>query len=107
MTKQMIVCILTYFLLRSDYEKYDLIPKEFHMAEEIENDMKRVFENWMLFEEFYQGLTKFYEEEWIVFRRDMYRFEEFLQEWQGKLSGLEKDEIVVKIIQEITKFEVG
>lgn len=77
------------------------------MAEEIEKDIEVVFESWRLFEDFYQGLSKFYEEEWIVFRRKMYRFEEFLQEWQGKLSGMEQQDLVVKMVQEIAKFGVS
>ncbi|XP_044749353.1 cytoplasmic dynein 2 heavy chain 1 [Coccinella septempunctata] len=90
--------------LISEYERYSLSPKEFPMEEEIEKDIREVFETWSLFEEFYQGLSSFYAEEWIVFRRKMYRFEEFLQEWQGKLAGMEQQDVVVKIVQEITKF---
>ncbi|KAK9876588.1 hypothetical protein WA026_013968 [Henosepilachna vigintioctopunctata] len=88
----------------SEYEKYSITPNEFPLAEDIEKDMENVFKTWKLFEDFYEGLSALYEEEWIVFRKKMYKFEEFLQEWQNKLIGVEQNDIVVKIIQENDKF---
>ncbi|KAL3266579.1 hypothetical protein HHI36_010743 [Cryptolaemus montrouzieri] len=90
--------------LTSDYEKYDMTPNEFLLLDDIEKDMENVFVSWKLFEDFYEGLLGFYQEEWIVFRKKMYKFEEYLQEWQKKLSGMEHNDIVVKIIQENNKF---
>lgn len=45
-------------------------------------------------------------EEWIVFRKKGYRFEEFLQDWQIKLEKTENTTVITKLLQEIIKYQV-
>lgn len=47
------------------------------------------------------------QEEWIVFRKKIYRFEDFLLLWQNKLKDQkEHNDLEMKILQEIHKYEV-
>ena len=44
---------------------------------------------WQIFEEFQTGLQDMHNEEWILFRSKIYKFEEYLTTWSNKLNAQE------------------
>ncbi|KAK5644080.1 hypothetical protein RI129_007925 [Pyrocoelia pectoralis] len=91
--------------LTTDVARFNLEPLTFTMFEEIEEDVKREEEQWLLFEEFYSEIEKFSSEEWIVFRKKSYRLDEFLGNWQNKLELSDNSPVVTVILQEINKYQ--
>lgn len=78
---------------------------EFPFYDDIEKDLEKQQEMWTCFEEFYEGIEKLSNEEWIVFRKKSYRLEEFLQDWQIKLKKIESTPLVTRLLQEIHKYQ--
>lgn len=93
--------------LFSDYEKYNIEKPPLEIIEEIEADLKKEEESWTLFEEFYNELELITNEDWIVFRKKLYKFDDFLSNWQTKLKNISiGNDLQTKMLQEIQKFEV-
>ncbi|XP_017783105.1 PREDICTED: cytoplasmic dynein 2 heavy chain 1 [Nicrophorus vespilloides] len=91
--------------LIEDYKRFNMEIPMFEIGEEIQNDLEREEKVWELFEEFYSKLESLSNEEWIVFRKKTYKFEDFLTEWQSKLESQENTALVTRILQEIHKFQ--
>lgn len=103
-----IVCVrLLNCNFRKDYEKFGLEIPDFALCEEIEDDLRKQEYMWKVFEEFSKGLNELNNEEWIVFRKKMYRLDEFLLNWKEKLQNEPTSPLASKILQEIHKYEVG
>lgn len=92
---------------RQSYTKFNMEVPEFPFYDDIENDLEKQQNMWKCFEEFYEGIEKLSNEEWIVFRKKSYRLEEFLHEWQTKLKKTENTPLVTRLLQEIHKYQVG
>jgi dynein heavy chain 2 len=93
--------------LFADYEKFNIDKPEFLLIQEIETDLNKAEDSWSLFEEFYNELESLTSEEWIVFRKKIYRFEDFLTSWQAKLKNTGKStDLETRMLQEIHKYEV-
>ena len=94
--------------LFADYDKFDIEKPEFVLVEELEADLNREEKSWTLFEEFYNELEGLTNEDWIVFRKKIYRFDDFMSTWQTKLKNASQGgDLEMRILQEIHKFEVN
>ncbi|XP_015834463.1 cytoplasmic dynein 2 heavy chain 1 [Tribolium castaneum] len=92
--------------LFSDYDKFNIEKPQLELMEEIETDLRKEEDSWTLFEEFYNELETMTSEDWIVFRKKLYRFEDFLNNWQTKLKNTNNgNALQIKILHEIQKFE--
>ncbi|RZC33069.1 cytoplasmic dynein 2 heavy chain 1 [Asbolus verrucosus] len=92
--------------LFSDYDKFNIEKPEFLLIQEIEIDLNKEENSWSLFEQFYSDLEAITSEEWIVFRRKIYRFEDFLSNWQTKLKSVGGSaDLITRILQEIQRYE--
>nr|XP_022905741.1 cytoplasmic dynein 2 heavy chain 1 [Onthophagus taurus] len=91
--------------IKEDYEKFNLEVPDFSLSDSIDLDLKDLEETWSLFEEFYLELEKLNNEEWIVFRKKLYKFEEFLFDWQTKLQKMEPTPLVTRILKETQSFQ--
>lgn len=89
-----------------DYEKFNLEKVSFPLLEEIEMNLNKEENTWNIFNEFYLGLQELLNEEWIVIRKKIYKFDDFLASWNDKLKSLENSDLVTRILQEIQKYEV-
>lgn len=91
---------------RLDYGKFGLETPDFGLCDEIEDDLNKQEHIWGIFEEFSKGLEQLSNEEWIVFRKKMYRLDEFLLFWKEKLQNETNSALASRILQEIHKYEV-
>lgn len=91
---------------RSDHEKFGLEPPDFYLCEEIEADMKKQENVWSEFEEFSEGLEALGNEEWIVFRKKIYRLDEFLLQWKERLQHETNSPLAARMLQETLKYQV-
>lgn len=94
------------FHSRSDHEKFGLESPDFTLCDEIEADLKKQEHIWCIFEEFSNELEALYNEEWIVFRKKIYRLDDFLLHWKEKLQNDTNSPLASRILQEIHKYEV-
>lgn len=72
----------------------------------IKNDLEKEEKLWSIFEEFHNEFQKLCSEEWIVFRKRCYKFEDFLNNWRERLERTENSALVTRILQELHKYEV-
>lgn len=76
-------------------------------------DFRRIFKRFLLYKiKFllvktrFLGLEVLSKEEWIVFRKKMYRLDDFLMQWKEKLQNATNSPLASRILQEIHKYEV-
>ncbi|XP_063840903.1 LOW QUALITY PROTEIN: cytoplasmic dynein 2 heavy chain 1-like [Scylla paramamosain] len=92
--------------LRKDYQHFNMGEPVFPEVDDIEADLKSHEQIWGLFEEFNTNMQQFADEEWIVFRSKTFRFEEFLNQWNDKLSNSgETTPVTVRLIRELQKYQ--
>uniref|UniRef100_A0A0N4ZU30 Cytoplasmic dynein 2 heavy chain 1 n=1 Tax=Parastrongyloides trichosuri TaxID=131310 RepID=A0A0N4ZU30_PARTI len=89
----------------SDCDQFGLENIEFPILDSIDEDIKEAEGNFLLLEEFNEGLHKFGEEEWIVFRSKTYLFEEFINEWEIKIKESPPTHAGVRVGKEIAIFK--
>uniref|UniRef100_A0A0N5CE75 Cytoplasmic dynein 2 heavy chain 1 n=1 Tax=Strongyloides papillosus TaxID=174720 RepID=A0A0N5CE75_STREA len=85
----------------SDLEQFGLEEIEFSILNSIDEDIKDAENNFLIFEEFNEGLQKYGEEEWIVFRNKTYLLEEYINEWEVKLKEFQPTHASIRIGKEI------
>ncbi|KAF5303585.1 hypothetical protein FQR65_LT08186 [Abscondita terminalis] len=88
----------------ADYGRFNLEPVEFSYLESLETDFKQEEDLWTCFEQFHIEFEKFGNEEWIVFRKKGYIFDEFLSNWQNKLEESKNNIVITLLLQEIQKY---
>lgn len=88
------------------YQRFTVEKPVIPIEETVVNDFYKEENSWSIFEEFITDLDLLATEPWIVFRKKMYRFEDFLTNWQKKLKTVDPNvHIVTRILQEIQKYE--
>lgn len=60
----------------------------FEELDAVNADITRIKNVWGIYEEFQDELAVLGKEDWVTFRSKMYRFDEFLSQWQEKLKTL-------------------
>ncbi|XP_018579489.1 cytoplasmic dynein 2 heavy chain 1 [Anoplophora glabripennis] len=91
--------------LISDYNKFSIDAPNLDVIEEIEADVIKEEQSWVIFEQFYTALEESTNEFWIVFRKKLYIFDDFLKSWHKKLNEMEISPLVTRILHEIHKYQ--
>uniref|UniRef100_A0AAF5DHG2 Cytoplasmic dynein 2 heavy chain 1 n=1 Tax=Strongyloides stercoralis TaxID=6248 RepID=A0AAF5DHG2_STRER len=91
--------------IMNDCEQFGLEEIDFPILNSIEEDVKEAENNFLIFDEFNEGLQKFGEEEWIVFRNKIYLFEEYINEWEIKLKEQPPTHACIRLGKEIQTFQ--
>jgi hypothetical protein len=69
--------------------------KGFKGVEEITQEFLEQLENWKLYDEFLKTLQNMEEKEWILFKRELFSFQDFTTEWTEKLRQNNSREPIV------------
>ena len=90
----------------SDHEHFGIEEPDFPQLDNVEEDLSKIEKNWGLFDEFHTNLKEMANEEWIIFRSKSYKFEEFLTEWNEKISNsTQKSSLTVRLIKELESYQ--
>ncbi|EFC42807.1 cytoplasmic dynein [Naegleria gruberi] len=76
-------------------------PKE---LTEIDEDIGRYEKIWGIYEKFLNDLEKLTSQEWLVFKKQIFSFEDFVMEWISELKEKDKNSITLYIREEIEKY---
>lgn len=82
---------------------FGMDPPPFDPLDAVHNDIARIKNVWGIYEEFQQDLAVLGKEDWVTFRSKIYRFEEFLGQWQEKLKQMANDESIKSSRKQTTK----
>ena len=89
-----------------DCTHFGIPEPDFENFNEIEKDLEKHETMWKMFEDFNNEMREMTNEEWIVFRSKIHRFEDHLTNWSNKLRSQEKaNTVTVKLLQEIEKYK--
>ena len=89
-----------------DCSHFGISEPDFDNFTEVEKDLEKHESMWKMFEDFNKEMEEMTNEEWIVFRSKMYKFDDHLTNWSNKLRSQEKaNSVTVKLIQEIEKYK--
>ncbi|XP_074038391.1 dynein cytoplasmic heavy chain beethoven [Leptinotarsa decemlineata] len=91
--------------LMENFKKFSLEEPELLLVKDIEDSLKKEEESWAIFEEFSSEFDELRNEPWIVFRKKIYKLEDFLKKWQEKLEITENTQLVTRLLQEIHRYE--
>ena len=89
--------------LVAGFEQFGMEKPDMSEVEKVEKDLLETESSFSLFEEFHTGMNDMLKEEWIVFRSKLYRFEEYLAQWNDRLQEEQKNPLAVKLLKEIEK----
>eukprot|EP00117_Sycon_ciliatum_P036543 scpid1236/ scgid27488/ Cytoplasmic dynein 2 heavy chain 1; Dynein heavy chain isotype 1B len=96
--------------LREECENFSLPPPDFHLAEQVTQDMESCEQMWKLYEEFSAGLQDLSSQDWISFRSKTYQFDDFLTTWYNRLgvgqAGAEHTDMSVRLTRDVEKYQV-
>ncbi|XP_056634261.1 cytoplasmic dynein 2 heavy chain 1 [Diorhabda sublineata] len=93
--------------LVEDYQKFNLPPQEVSSLKDIGETLGTEEKTWAVFEEFNSEFEGIINEPWIVFRKKIYKLEDFLKNWREKLTQREASVVTTRILQEIHKYEIA
>lgn len=71
-----------------------------------DKDLQKQFSTWSFFDEFSTELNVLSREEWILFRGKVYKFEEFLSNWEKKTEEKSPNPVIIRILKEINSYKV-
>ncbi|KAJ8913453.1 hypothetical protein NQ315_013832 [Exocentrus adspersus] len=91
--------------LMSDYEKFNIDSPDIAQIDDIEADITKEEQSWIVFEQFYKELEDITNEFWIVSRRKLYILEDFLKLWHKKLNEIEMTPLVTRILHEVHQYQ--
>ena len=90
----------------SDHEHFGIEEPDFPQLDKVEEDLSKIEQNWGLFDEFHTNMKEMANEEWIIFRSKSYKFEEFLNEWNEKISNsTQKSSLTVRLVKELESYQ--
>ncbi|XP_037092634.1 cytoplasmic dynein 2 heavy chain 1-like [Pollicipes pollicipes] len=89
--------------LMAGFEQFGMDKPDMSEVEKVEKSLLDAEASFSLFEEYHNGMNDMLKEEWIVFRSKLYRFEEYLAQWNDKLQEEQKNPLAVKLLKEIEK----
>lgn len=75
-----------------EFRVFGMNDPTFEDLDAVNADILRIKNLWGIYEEFQDELAVLGEEDWITFRTKMYRFDEFLSQWQERLKKIAEDE---------------
>uniref|UniRef100_A0A6P7FU93 Cytoplasmic dynein 2 heavy chain 1 n=1 Tax=Diabrotica virgifera virgifera TaxID=50390 RepID=A0A6P7FU93_DIAVI len=91
--------------LTGDFTKFNLEPPPLTFLKDIEDKLDGEENTWSVFEDFHTGFQELSNASWIVFRKKIFKLEDFLKEWREKLSNMDNSSLITRILQEIHKYE--
>lgn len=92
--------------LLAECEQFGMDKPEMLFFDEMKEDLEEYERRWLIYEEFDADLQKMADEEWILFRKKTYCFDEFLNEWDKKLKNQPAaTHIIVRIRKDIDMFK--
>ena len=71
-----------------EFKTFDMKEPSFEELDDVNKDITRIKNVWGVYEEFQDELAELAKEDWVTFRSKLYRFDEFLTNWQEKLKSL-------------------
>ncbi|OQR75617.1 cytoplasmic dynein 2 heavy chain 1-like, partial [Tropilaelaps mercedesae] len=77
-----------------DVQKLEVMTKEFEDEEKV----------WIMFEEFENDINKIADEEWVVLRSRLHRFENLLGEWSRRLKDIEESAVTDPLFAQIDSY---
>nr|CAB3240329.1 cytoplasmic dynein 2 heavy chain 1-like [Phallusia mammillata] len=86
-------------------QHFELPAPDFSLAEEIRVDLEELEVTWLLYEDFYSGLTEMAQQDWISFRGKTHTFEEFLLSWDDRLRKGDTTMMTVKLLKDISIYK--
>ena len=90
----------------SDHEHFGIEEPDFPQLDKVEEDLSKIEQNWGLFDEFHTNMKEMANEEWIIFRSKSYKFEEFLNDWNEKISNsTQKSSLTVRLVKELESYQ--
>ncbi|XP_074620352.1 cytoplasmic dynein 2 heavy chain 1-like [Acropora palmata] len=88
-----------------DCQHFGVAEPQFSLAEELKADIGQHEAMWGLYEEFSNGLDELAKEDWISFRGNLYRFDDFLTAWSDKLRSKEPTSMTVRLQYDVDKYK--
>ncbi|XP_030763708.1 cytoplasmic dynein 2 heavy chain 1 [Sitophilus oryzae] len=91
--------------LMEHYTKFKLELPDIDFITEVEKNITEEETSWKLFEDFYAEFEDICKEYWIVYRKKLVNFENFIKEWQEKLVPEAVLNYIPPILQELQKYK--
>ncbi|XP_076274081.1 dynein cytoplasmic heavy chain beethoven isoform X2 [Rhynchophorus ferrugineus] len=92
--------------LVENYARFKLDVPDIVVLSEVEQSLVKEEESWRLFEEFYSEFQSLGNEYWLVYRKKLFQFEDFIKDWQERLVPEADLPYVSTVLQELQRYKV-
>lgn len=98
--------LINFFSIRTDCDRFGVERPDFKQLDEIQSELEKQELEWSMVEQFNTEVQKFNDEEWIVFRKQIYRFNDFLTTSEDSLLKQTSNPLSTTLLKEVQKYKV-
>lgn len=99
-----VICCCYYF--RTNCSRFGVEQPDFIAFKQMQEELDSEEKKWSIVEDFNNELQKIQDEDWIVFRKQLYKLNDFITQWEETLLHLTQNPLSTCLLQEIQKYKV-